>query len=45
MPLTIKQNGFKFKDSNDDYVGVDVIAETTLTEQIAAVEGEGHIGL
>ncbi len=41
MPLTIKQNGFKFKDSNDDYVGVDVIAETTLTEQIAAVEGEG----
>ena len=41
MPLTIKQNGFKFKDSNGDYQGVDVIAETALATQLAAIQGEG----
>lgn len=38
MPITIKKNGFKYKDPDTgDYKAIDVIAETTISEQTAAI--------
>ena len=42
MPITIKSATVKFRDpSTGDYVGVDAVAETTTSEQQAAIVATG----
>ena len=37
MPITIKKGALKYKTQQGEYEGVDVIAETTTTQQVAAI--------
>lgn len=41
MPITIKTAAMKYKDANGQYIGVDAVAETTTSTQVAAVEAAG----
>ena len=41
MPITIKTAAMRYKDAQGQYVGVDAVAETTTSEQVAAVEAAG----
>lgn len=41
MPITIKTAAMQYKDANGQYVGIDAVAETTTSEQVAAVEAAG----
>lgn len=41
MPITIKTASMKYKNASGIYVGVDAVAETTTSAQVAAVEAAG----
>lgn len=42
MPITIKSNAFKYKDPDTgNYVGIDTLAETTTSTQVAAINAAG----
>lgn len=41
MPITIKTAAMKYKDAQGQYVGVDVVAETATSTQVAAVNAAG----
>lgn len=41
MPITIKTAAMQYKNASGQYVGVDAVAETTTSEQVAAVEAAG----
>ena len=42
MPITIKPAIMKYKDANGNYIGVDVVAESTTAEQMSAIEAKGE---
>lgn len=41
MPITIKTAAMQYKNASGQYVGVDAVAETTTSAQVAAVEAAG----
>lgn len=41
MPIAIKTAAMQYKAANGQYVGVDALAETTTSTQVAAVEAAG----
>lgn len=41
MPITIKQGLMKVKDTNNEYIGVDVVAETATATQVSAIQAAG----
>ena len=43
MPVTIKTTTFKYKNpTTGEYQGVDAVAETTTSQQVAAIEAAGQ---